>query len=57
MKSFFKLLMIKLEKLQEKNCYGSGDLAGYAEDANTIRTRFPEHIKRIPRDVQEILIG
>ena len=38
-------------------CYGSGSLAGYAEDASTIRARFPGHIKRIPRDVQEILIG
>ena len=38
------------------NCYGSGGLAGYAENANIIRARFPGHIKRILKDVQKILI-
>ena len=37
-------------------CYDSDNLADYAENANIIRTRFSEHIKRILRNVQKILI-
>ena len=46
-----------MKKHKQMNCYGSDGLADYAEDVNIIRARFPEHIKRIPKDVQEILIG
>ena len=44
------------ETLFEALCYDFDSLAGHAEDASTIRTRFPEHIKRILRNVQKILI-
>ena len=36
--------------------YDSGSLIDYAEDANMIRAKFSEHIKRILENVQKILI-
>ena len=41
---------------RRKYCYDFDSLADHAEDVNIIRARFPEHIKRIFRNVQEILI-
>ena len=42
---------------RRKYCYNSDDLVDYVENANIIRAKFSEHIKRIFRNVQKILIG
>ena len=41
---------------KRKYCYDFDSLVDYAEDVNIIRAKFPEHIKWIFKDVQEILI-
>ena len=42
--------------LKKKYCYDFDNLADYVENANIIRARFSEHIKRIFKNVQKILI-
>ena len=41
---------------RRKYCYDSDNLTDYIENVNIIRARFSEHIKRIFKNVQEILI-
>ena len=42
---------------KRRYCYDFDSLTDYAENANIIRARFSEHIKRILRNVQKILIN
>ena len=42
--------------LKKKYCYDFDNLIDYAENANIIWIRFSEHIKRIFKNVQKILI-
>ena len=42
---------------RRKYCYDFDSLTDYAENVSIIRVRFLEHIKRILKEVQKILIG
>ena len=42
--------------LKKKLCYNFDNLVDYAKNVNIIRAKFSEHIKRIFKNVQKILI-
>ena len=51
-----KQIMLRTLRARTLFYYNSDNLTDYVKNVNIIRTRFPEHIKRILKNVQKILI-